>query len=231
MATNFSYESIANKIRTKLLLFIDQEIQSKIKQKKLFYNPQLEEKRSTILYSNINKMYSNHENTFYISFAKFKDKISKNQIKLKKNRHSSQESLSTCFATSKTKAKIFQNRNLKNIPVYYGSPTKKINIHNDLLSFNNIINIKENFYAIKKELKLSSTFQIYKKPKTDKKYLKKLCDSLKIMKKYDVTFHRNVKSRLSSVVHKVNRGESSPIKRAVKKQSCRIRSNINNLRF
>ena len=228
MFTNFTYESTANKIRTKLLLFIDEEIQFKIKQKKLYYNPQNEEKNIT-LYSDTDKNYSHQENTFFISFSKFKEKIAKNDIKLKTNRQKPQQSISTRLASLITKDKLFQNEDLKNIPVYLESSIGKKNFHTHFLPFNNIINIKDNFYLIKKESKPSSTFQIYKKPKTDKQYLRNLCNSFKIIKKNDLFCNKQTKFKLISVAGHNNREKSSPIKKAKRNNSGRIKTNINNL--
>ena len=227
MFPNFTVLSTANKIRTKLLLFIDKEIQSKIKQRKLFYNPQHEKQRNTILYSNINRKYSYHISL--ISSSRLKEKISKNKLKLKKIGQSHQQSNLASLASPITKDIILPIKNLKNIPVYRNSISKK-NFHNYFLSPSNIINIKENLYSIKKVMKPSSTFQIYKKPKTDKKYLKSLCNSLKL-KKSDLLFNRQIKSKLSSVVSNINRRESSPIKKTKKKQSARIKESLNILRF
>ena len=228
MFTKFNYENTANEIRTKLLLFIDKEIQTKIKQKKLFYNPQNKEQKNITLYSSINKMYSNQQNKFFISFNKFEKKISKNEVIVKKNRRKSQQSISTYFASPITNDKQFQNGNVKNFSVYHGNPEGKRNSQNYYL-YNNIINIKKNRYSIKKLQKPTSTFQIYKKPKTDRKYLKNLCNSLKIINKNELLFNRQVKSRLTCTEN--NRKQSSPIKNAKKKQSSIIKTNENNLDF
>ena len=213
---------MANKIRTKLLLFIDQEIQSKIKQKKLFYNLQNEEQKNIILYPHTDEIYSQHQNTHFVSFSNFEEKTSKNDIKLKKIRRNSRQSISTCLATPINKDVSFKSRESKNISVCYGNSICKKNFYNYTLAYNNIINIKKNCYSIKKVLKPSSTFQIYKKQKTDKKYLKKLCNSLKIIKKNDSFFNRRIKSKLNCFVKNVNIEESSPIKGAKKKKLYRL---------
>ena len=219
---------MANKIRTKLLLFIDQEIQSKIKQKKLFYNLQNEEQKNIILYPHTDEIYSQHQNTHFVSFSNFEEKTSKNDIKLKKIRRNSRQSISTCLATPINKDVSFKSRESKNISVCYGNSICKKNFYNYTLAYNNIINIKKNCYSIKKVLKPSSTFQIYKKPKTDRKYLKNLCNSFKIIKKNDFPFNKQMKSRLSSVISKFNRRESAPIKKTEKKRSS-IRASANNI--
>ena len=231
MIPNFAIMSIANKIRTKLLLFVDKEIQSKIKQKKLIYNSQHELLTDTILYSSTDKTYSYKQNTFFISSPKYEEKNSRNEKKPKKNRQTSLESNSTCLASPTTEGTLFQKGYLKNIPFCYGSPTCKVNLPNYFFSYNNIINIKENLYSIKKVHKLSSTFRIYKRPKTDIKYLKNLCNSFKLTKKNNLVFNRQLKSKLSSVVNHINRRESSPIKKVKKKQSCRVKESKNNLNF
>ena len=231
MFPNFTYVSTANEIRTKLLLFVDKEIQSKIKQKKLYYNPQYEEQRNNILYSNINKTYFHHENTFFISSSKFEEKASNKEKQLEQIHQRSQKTISTCFDTSAPKDLLFQSENLKNIPVCYGNQTCKKNFNYIFFPSNNIININEKVYSIKKVLKPSSTFQIYKKQKTDIKYLKNLCNSFKLTKKNNLVFNRQLKSKLSSVVNHINRRESSPIKKVKKKQSCRVKESKNNLNF
>ena len=209
MFPNFTYVSTANEIRTKLLLFVDKEIQSKIKQKKLYYNPQYEEQRNNILYSNINKTYFHHENTFFISSSKFEEKASNKEKKLEQIHQRSQKTISTCFDTSAPKDLLFQSENLKNIPVCYGNQTGKKNFNYIFFPSNNIININEKVYSIKKVLKPSSTFQIYKKQKTDIKYLKNLCNSFKIIKKSDLLFLRQLKSNINCSVNIFNRGRST----------------------
>ena len=217
MFNNLAFLSKANKIRTKLLLFIDKEIQTKIKQKKLFYNPQHEDQRNAVLYSNRNKMYSHQENRPFIS-SLFEEKNLKNEAGLKKIKHNFQLPI-----TNRSLHPIFQ------IKVCYRSKVGKKKLHKHCFSFNNTINVKDSSYSIKKVQKPSSTFQIYKKPKTDKKYLKNLCNSLKIIKKNNLLLNKRIKYKLSSIVN--HRVDSSPTKKTKKKESCRLKSNINNLRF
>ena len=229
MLTDFSFAFKANKTRTKLLLFIDQEIHFKVKQKKLFYNFQHENEENTDLFSNINKTYSHRQSTSFVSFSIFEETISKNDLILKKNCLNSQKSASTCTGTPSTKGKIYQGKNLRNIPICCSDTIKKTKLDNYCLLYNNCIKIKEKFYSINKVLKPSSTLQIYKKPKTDKKYLLNLCASFKIINKSDLFIHKKTKSKVSCALCNVNKKESSPIKKANKKQSCRIKSSINNL--
>ena len=219
MLTNLSFVPTANKIRTKLLLFIDQEIQSKIKQKKLFFNPQ-NEKQYTILYSNINRLYSYQENTFFISFSKFKEKISRNDTKLKKIHPDSQLSISKSLPSPITENILLKNGDLKNISFCIGNQIVKINSHNYFLS-NNIINLKKNFYSDKKVLKPSNTIQIYNKKNTDKNYLKNLCHTLKLINKKDLFFNNKIKYKLSCAINNDIRKKSPTIKKAKKNQSCK----------
>ena len=229
MLTEFNFTSKANKIRTKLLLFIDQEIHFKVKQKKLFYNFQHENAENTDLFSNISKTYSHQQSTSFVSFSIFEQTISKNELKLKKNCPNSQKSASTCTATPSTKDKIYQGKNLRNIPICSSDTIRKTKFDSYFLLYNNCIKIKENLYSINNALKPSSTFQIYKKPKTDKQYLLNLCASIKIINKSDLFIHNKIKSKGSCAICKVNKKEASPIKKIKKKQSCRIKSSISNL--
>ena len=209
------------------MLFVDKEIQFQIKHKKLFYNNNHEEQKNTILHSDINKIYSHRQNVSFISSFKFKEeKTPKKKPKIKNIRQSSQASNSTRFATPITKDIGFQKVNSENITIFDRNVKNKKIIDNNFLLSSNIINIDKNLYSIKKISKPSSIFHIYRKLKTDKKFLLNLCNNLKIIKNRNLHVNRQTKSKLSCfscVLSYINRGESLPIKKAKKKQSCRIK--------
>lgn len=212
MSTVFSSFFVANKIRTKLLLYIDQEIQSKIKQNKLKNNLQKYDKTK---FSKKNvKTYTYQPNIIFMSSINFFDfSNSKNT----KNRKSSNKSCSTCEITPNDYNILSQSKN--NLVSVHNSGL----VDSNKISYHNIIYFHKKYYSIKRNLKHSSTLQIYKKPKTDRKYLKKLCDSLKISAKKNTLSSFN-KNGCKFLVNNVNKGDSSPIKRIK-------RRNKNNTRF
>ena len=213
--------SKANKIRTKLLLLIDQETLFKIRQKKLFYNLQNDVQKNNNLYSTINKKYSHQERAIFISFSKFEEQISINEIKLKKNLLNSQPLVSKCLASPVNGDVLFQNEDLKNISVLPENSIDKKKSRNYFLQCNNTININNNINSIKKIFNPSIFFQKHKKSITDKNYLRNLCNSLKLIKKQDLFFNAQIKYKLSDVIRNVNRGKSSSIKKPKKNLSCK----------
>ena len=192
--------STANKIRTKLLLFIDQEIQLKIKQNKLKNNFQKYDK--TKFCKSHTKTYSYQPNIIFMnSINSYDFSNSKNEQKYKDSKHS----FSTCEITPSDKnilAQFVENSD----NVHYLPDHKKTSCYN-------IISFRQKCYLIKKGFKPSSTFQIYQKPKTDKKYLNNLCDKLKIPSKK--TFYSKINYK--TFVKRTKIGDSSPIKKINRK--------------
>ena len=184
MATSNLYKT-ANKTRTKLLLFIDKEIQTRKKYNSKFIqkeNPQcnsliyLEETFSqiqptrfytieinkNILYKKFKKYIENHQNS--ISKTQRTNKL---EIRQNKRLEIHKNSLQT-KTESERNSNIFTN-------------TKDYKKICSTLNFN-LIHLKEKVYSMKVKRKTSSVLEIYSKPKNDKKYLIELCNNLKIMR-------------------------------------------------
>ena len=151
-----------NKIRTKLLLFIDNEIQFKIKQK-----------------TNNLKFNCENENQTKISFEetftqKYKDKYNcfTSSIFKKKKNDNSDKSFSTIDDSNKIIEKPHKRGNTHS-KTHYNNPNKL---------FNNVIYYDKKIYSIKNISRQSSTFLILPKQKKAAEYLKILCNNLKMDK-------------------------------------------------
>ena len=205
MKTLLSTFSQANKIRSKLLLFTDQEIQSKIKQNKLKDN--LEKYQKIKLCQYYIKTYSYQTNTVFMSCLNMSDL---SNLKKRKKTTNSENSFSTCEITPSSKNLLTESgENLFNVH-YLNSSLQKNSSYYSRIFF------RQKCYSIKRDLKPSSTFQIYKKPKTDKKYLKNLCDSLKIPSKKNAMFSSS-KIKYRVFVNNTNKREFSLVKNLKKK--------------
>ena len=157
-----------NRIRTKLLLLIDSEIQSKIKQN----------------HRNLKYKYED-ENLFRVSFEE--TFIHKQDIKYdfsssiilnsKKIDNSGKSFLTTEDSTNKITEKS-QEKEKNNIRSK--TLSKECNNSNKLI--NNVICSRKKIYSIKNITKQSSTFLILSKQKNGAKYLKNLCNNIKICK-------------------------------------------------
>ena len=154
-----------NKIRTKLLLFIDNEIRAKMNQKnyKLKYKFD-DEKQFKISFE---ETFIQKENNRY-------DFPYSNILKTQNN-DNLDKSISTVDVSTNTIIGKSQQKNRGNI---HSKTLNKGNSKNKL--FNNIISINKKFYSIKNLSRQSSTFLILPKQKNSAEYLKNLCNNLKI---------------------------------------------------
>ena len=155
-----------NQIRTKLLLFIDNEIQSKVKQ-------------------NIYKLKFNFEDETRISFEETysqkqinKYGFSSSNILETKINVNSDKSISTIEDSSNKVKKQLYRKGRDNS--HCTSINKEGNFPNKLL--NNTIHFHRKYYSIKNLSRQSSTFLILPKQKNAVEYLKSLCENLKICK-------------------------------------------------
>ena len=178
MSPKNNFYSIANNVRTKLLLFIDKEIQLQNKNHNHFIFNKKNYKEETHCI-NIEETYSQKKTEIVFSNSKLQSKItiSKDTIK----------TTSTCNDTPKI--------------------TNETHCNDEFY-------LKDKIYSINKEIKPSSTFLIYEKPKTDKSYLKNLCDSLKLSKKYNgssfmPTHIKNIKNNNNKLNTLINKGNSN----------------------
>ena len=171
MSTNYTHINIRNsyfrnnKIRTKLLLFIDNEIQTKIKQNNRYLKYNWED-----------------ETVFRISFEEnFTQKQINNYIfpisNSKKNDNLHKSSSTIDVSSNKNTEKLQQNERGKSHSKTF---TKEDN-NTDKLVKNNFCFHKK-IYSIKNLSRQSSTFLILPKQKSAAEYLKTLCNSLKIRK-------------------------------------------------
>ena len=158
-----------NRIRSKLLLIIDNEIQSKIKQKNLNIKFNYDEEtpikicfEETFIQEQVNKYDFSYSN------------ISKN----KKN-----DNLDKSFPTTDDSLnKVNQNSRQKGGEIIHSKTFFKQNNHPNKI-LNNSIYFNKKIYSIKHLSRQSSTFLILPKQKNAIEYLKTLCNNLKICKK------------------------------------------------
>ena len=161
--------NLYNRIRTKLLLFIDNEIRSKIKQ------------NNNLKFNGNGEIKISFEETFIQNQDNKCNFPSSNILKVKKK-----DILDKTLSTIVTPNKIIKNRYQKEIGDVY---SKTINKKGNCL--NNIICFKKKIYSIKNLSKQSSTFLILPKQKSAAEYLKNLCNNLKKHKKNKKFLLRN----------------------------------------
>ena len=157
-----------NQIRAKLLLFIDKEIQSKIKQN-----------NKNLKFKCINESLTkiNFEETFTHKKTKKRHFSFSNTLKTK-NTDNSEKSVSTIDDTSnKTSVKLHKKKNITHSRTL---SREKDGRSNKLI--NNVICFDKKIYSIKNISKRSSAFLILPKQKNAAEYLKNLCNNLKISK-------------------------------------------------
>ena len=147
-----------NRIRSKLLLFIDNEIQSKIKQKYQY-------------------LKFNSEDEITISFEEIfiQKQTNKYDFPFIKNDNSN-KSISTIDDSPNKKSDKKERNNTHSKMLF-----KESDCPNKLS--NNIICFNKKCYSIKHLSRQSSTFLILHKQKNAAEYLKNLCNNLKICKK------------------------------------------------
>ena len=160
-------------------MFIDNEIQAKIKQN----NKNL-------------KFYYNDETQFKISFEETftqkqtnKSDFPSSEILKTKENDNLDKSISTVDVSSN---KITEkSRKKERVNIHYKTFPKVDNLPDKL--FSNIICFNEKAYSIKNVSRQSSTFLILPKQKNAAEYLKTLCDNLKICKS-DKKYIKHIKS-------------------------------------
>ena len=190
MNTNISYNFI-NTVRTRLLLFIDKEIRAnKLNNLRLIPNTpsefshriQFEEtfsqnRKDGINFSSVKNWQSNVN--IYKSQEKYienyQNKIVNNNMKRKYDTHKA--SKINIFNDN-----IYPKTNTAKNNINYLKPILECSNKNNNLSSSIIIDFKGKVYSIKSTKKISSTINISNKSKKGEKYLKRLCESLKIMK-------------------------------------------------
>ena len=170
--------SLANKIRTKLLLFIDNEISQKssIIHKKNLINEEL-----TKLHFEETFFEKNNNQIFTIHFTKTPSTIEHTPYKPKKPFFNE-----NCFCQNFSSRRAFPNRTIEQKIVncnFIRPVTKNYTTNNSTKNNNNCIIINDNQYFIKTNIKQSSAILIEKKnvekSEKDEKFLKSLCKSFK----------------------------------------------------
>ena len=158
-----------NRIRTKLLLFIDNELQSKIKQNN--YNLKFTCGDEAFFSISFEETFIQEEKNKYIYPASY-------ILKTKQNDNSNKSSSTNDGSSNKNTEKSHQNE-ITNI---HSKTFNKEDCHPNKLLNNNICFHKK-IYSIKILSRQSSTFLILPKQKNAADYLKNLCNNLKICKK------------------------------------------------
>ena len=201
-----NFYSRNNKIRSKLLLFIDNEVQSKIKQnnQNIKFN-----------FENDSLIKICFEETFSQKKTKKRDYSILNTLRTKKNENSD-KSISTIDDTSN---KITVKSPLKKWGITHSKTLSGEEIRQNNKILDNKICYNEKVYSIKTLSKHSSTFLILPKRKNAVEYLKNLCDKLKICKnekkpiKKSGTININRKSLNLGQDKKVQKKQSTSKKR------------------
>ena len=188
-----------NRIRTKLLLFIDNEIQNKIKQ-------------------NNKKLKINCEEVFQVQIT-FEEIFTQKEIEkygfsssnitnLKKNDNSDKTISTFDNSSNKIKKKSTQ----KERDIYHPKTfAKEDNLQNKLLN----VSFHKKISSIKKQSSHSSSFLILVKQKIGAEYLKHLCNNLKMCKNYK----KPVKRIKSIIVNKTKLFNLSKDKKPSKKSN------------
>ena len=204
MNANIQYSYLRNnRIRTKLLLFIDNEIQSKIKQnnQNLKFNCE-DESQIKICF----------EETFTQKQTEKYDFSSSDLLKSKKNLNSDKS-----FSTVDDSPKKIPEKSYKKRCSNHSKTLMKECKHSKKL-FDDTICFHKKIYSIKNILRQSSTFLILPKQKKGVEYLKTLCKNLKLSKSDKKSIKRirsisNTKSKLLSLSKdKKNLKKSNEIK-------------------
>ena len=192
-----------NKIRTKLLLFIDNEIQSKIKE-----NGQ--KLKFTVEYETEFKI--SFEETFTQTHTNKYDFYSLNTQKKQKDDNIGKSYSTIDYSSKKISGKLYQNE--RGI-IHSKTLNKEDNLQKKIL--NNTICFNNKIYTIKNVSRQSSTFLILKKQKNAAAYLKNLCNNLKITKSNKshtrYSKHTNINTKFSdSKQNKTSSKKSNEIK-------------------
>ena len=204
-----------NRIRTKLLLFIDNEIQSKIKQNKnnLKYS-----------YGDAAQIIISFEETFIQNQNIKYDFSSSNILKTKKNINSDKSFSTFDDSSNKINEKSHEK---ERISIHSKTISKERNDSNKLLNKN--ISFHKKTYSIKNQIKQSRTFLILPKQKKSTEYLKNLCNSLKINKN-NKKFAKHIRSiSINTKLFDLNNNKKANRKSNVVKKEKKQKSKKDNL--
>ena len=183
METSNQYKK-ANKIRMKLLLFIDKEIQSDKKNNQKIIQKRNQEYTSLIQFE---ETFFQNESFHFVEINKiiFDSKMKKGKEKNKKL--VSKNDSTPIFKIPQNKGILLPSNFFIHKTAKKEKSTTFLNpicelkkAHSTL--FSNHIKLEKKVYSMKLKKKLSSVLEIYTKPKNDKKYLKDLCNNLKRMR-------------------------------------------------
>ena len=187
-----------NRIRSKLLLFIDNEIQSKIKESN--QNLKLNCEDEILIKISFEETFTQKQiNNHYHS-------SSSSILKIRKN-NNSDKSFSTIDNSpnkiTKTSTKKIRNSHSKTL-IKKDTSTNKL--------FDNIICFNEKVYSLKNVSRQSSTFLILPKQKKSAEYLKSLCNNLKICKNDKKPVKKFKTLSIKSKLLNLNQEKKSPNK-------------------
>ena len=187
-----------NRIRSKLLLFIDNEILFKIKQ----HNNSLKFKceKETLVRISFEETYTQKITNKYAL-------TSLNILKTKKIDNSNKY-FSTIDNSPNKINKKYNQRKRNNIHLKIFS--NEDNGSNK--SLNNIINFNKKNYSIKNVLRQSRTFLILRKQKKAAEFLKNLCNNLKICKIRKKPAKHNASSIIKNKLFNLKKNKKSPKK-------------------
>ena len=180
-----------NKIRSNLLLFIDNEIRSKIKQNNRNLKFKCEDEN--LFRISFEETFNQKENNKY-------DFLSPNILKTKKNDNSDKSFSTIDDSPNKINKKQYQK---KRNNTHFRTFSKENNCSNKLL--NTFICFDKKNYSIKNLLKQSSTFLILPRKKNAANYLKTLCNNLKICKKDKKPAKHNISCITKSELFEINK--------------------------
>ena len=191
-----------NQIRTKLLLFIDNEIQSKIKQNN--HNLKFICEDEIRIKISFEETFTQKRRNKYVLYSSI---ITKNRKNI-----NSDKSSSTIDGSSNKNIK--KRNQTKRINTYSKICNKKNNHSNEIL--NNYIYFNEKIYLVKKISRQSSTFLILPKHQNGTEHLKILFNNLKIAKnnKKPIKKIRSIKSisNTKSKLFDLNKDKITPKK-------------------
>ena len=183
-----------NQIRTKLLIFIDNEIKSKIQQNIKTIKFKCEDESQIKI--SFEESFAQKQTNRYAFFSSNINKVKKN--------NNADKSISTVDDSPIKISKI----------VYQ----KRLNIHSKTISkvdnrskklLNNNIGLHKNIYSIKNSSKQQSTFLIVSKKQNPAEYLKTLCNNLKRPKNNKKPTIRNTSRFIKSKLLDLNKDKKS----------------------
>ena len=199
----------ANKVRMKLLLFIDKEIQFRKKTNSEFIQKENKESISLI---HLEETFSQIEPIHFSPIKIYKKILSKESQK-------PSEKMKNLISKNGVGSK-FQIKQNKKIEICFDSLHRKTDPEGKYSTLNtNLIHFNEKVYSMKVKRKTSSVLEINSKPKNDKNYLIELCNNLKIMKpkiskqKSSTLLHKNVTKSKYTFTHLATTQSLNPFKK------------------